>query len=312
MEGAACVGIGCLTACAVFLVLGAERGAQEGDGASREAPEDAVRALVRRVASLPVVARAVSSSPCAAFLASVRPGLPAALGHASDTEAFTCLCAAGGVAALAGWALTGSPLGLGCAPVAAAALLVHRGRKAARAARASLEAAMPEAFQTLAVALGSGRSLAQAFRYVGESLAEPVSGAFSRAAFSLDCGTPLRTVLEELEDALDAPGLDLVVPALGVSQRTGAPLRDLLEEAAGIVASRIDLERRLEVKTSQARMSAQVVAAMPLVMIAFLGLFSADFRAGAATAAGVGSIAVALALDALAWRIIRRIMAVGM
>ena len=311
MEVAACVGVGCLTACAVGLALGAAGTARSRAKGGRWSWGVAARSLALRISGSAPVARLVQDLLCAKALSFARAGLPAPLAGAGDEEALACLGIAGVLAAAAGWLLTGSPLGALGFPAAAAALLAQRARKAVRARRSALEAAMPEAFQSLAVALGSGRSLAQALRYVGESLAEPVAGAFSRAAFSLECGTPLGTVLGDLERALDAPGLDLVVPALEVSQRTGAPLRDLLEEAAGIVAGRIDLERKLEVKTSQARMSAQVVAAMPLVMVAFLGLFSADFRAGAATAAGVGSIAAALALDALAWRIIRRIMAVG-
>lgn len=311
MEIAACIGIGCLSACSAGLALGAvgekrppaPRGAAAGFSAAE---------LFARASALPAVARLAGDKRVRAVLGLLRPALPGRVRALGRAEQVVCLAAAALAAAVAGLALTGSPAGGAGAAGLMAVGLAQRARKARRAERAALDAQMPEVFQTLAVALGSGRSVAQALRYVGEASGEPVAGAFSRAAFSLDCGVPLRRVLGELERSLRAPGLDLVIPALGVSQRTGAPLKELLEEASAIVAERLDLERKLEVKTSQARMSAQVVAAMPLVMIAFLGCFSADFRAGAATPVGVGAIAAALALDALAWWIIRRIMAVGM
>lgn len=77
-----------------------------------------------------------------------------------------------------------------------------------------------------------------------------------------------------------------------------------------MVGERIELRRRLDVKTSQARMSAQLVAAMPLALILVLALLSSDFRHGLTTAAGAASIAVALALNAIAWMFIKKIMKV--
>ena len=197
---------------------------------------------------------------------------------------------------------------IGCATTIV--LLAGRAHAGARTERARLETAATEAFQALAVTLGSGRSLAQALRYVGERCEDPVAQEFTSAAFALEYGEALGEVLDRLERSLSVPGVDLVATALGVSQRTGAPLQRLLEEASNMVADRVALERKLDVRTAQARMSARVVAAMPLVMVAFLGCFSPDFRSGLATATGAGSVLAAAALDLCAWLIIRKIMEV--
>ena len=111
-------------------------------------------------------------------------------------------------------------------------------------------------------------------------------------------------------ERLPAPGLGFVSLALKISQRTGAPLRDLLADAAEMVGERMELARRLDVKTSQARMSARLVALMPVAMVGLLTLLSGDFRAGLAAPVGAGSVAVALALNLLAWWIIRHVMEV--
>ena len=70
------------------------------------------------------------------------------------------------------------------------------------------------------------------------------------------------------------------------------------------------LMRQLEVKTAQVRMSARLVAGMPVFMVGFLSLASSDFRAGVFTPSGLGSLAVALFLNMFAWSIIRKIMRV--
>lgn len=179
-----------------------------------------------------------------------------------------------------------------------------------RRERHDAEEAMPEAFTALSMSLASGHSLAQGMRFVGAHAQEPVHTEFLRVAAAIDCGISATDALDDLLVRIDAPGLSLVTLALKVSQRTGAPLADLLSEASSMVGERIELKRRLDVKTSQARMSAHMVAAMPAGMCAVLALLSADFRRGLATPAGAGAVVLGLALNVVALVVIRRIMRV--
>lgn len=226
-----------------------------------------------------------------------------------DASALGLLALLAPMCGAAGALISGSPLGM----LAATAPLVALPARAATRARArerKLEGAMPEAFGALAIALGSGHSLSQAMRFVGAHAAEPVRSEFMRVSFSIDCGIAATEALDGMLERLPAPGLDLVALALKVSQRTGAPLKDLLGEAAQLVGTRIELKRRLDVKTSQARMSARMVAGMPVAMIAALTLLSDDFRRGVAEPAGAVAIALALVLNVVAWVIISRVMKV--
>lgn len=210
---------------------------------------------------------------------------------------------AGGAAALSPW---GCAVGVAAPWFALAMRATHR----ARTERQRIEAAMPEAFAALAIALGSGHSLAQGMRFVGAHAQEPVKSEFLRVSCAIDCGVPAASALDDLLERLPAPGLGLVSLALKVSQRTGAPLGGLLSDAADMVGERIELARCLDVKTSQARMSARLVALMPIAMVAGLAVLSADFRTGLAMPVGAGSVMAALALNGAAWIIIRRMMEV--
>lgn len=177
-----------------------------------------------------------------------------------------------------------------------------------RKKREQLEGAMVEAFGALAASMASGLSLAQAMRYVGSHAQEPVRTEFLRAEAQVACGTGMTEALDELVERLHAPGLDFVTLALKVSRRTGAPLSDVLGEAARLVRERVELRRKLDVRTAQVRMSARLVAGMPVAMVAFLMATSSDFREGVATVPGAASIAVALLLDGIAWSIITAVM----
>lgn len=232
------------------------------------------------------------------------------LGFAIEDDAarLAFLLLSSGVACVALTVVSLSPLGffLGlAAPFAAAAVCDALDR---RRERHDAEEAMPEAFTALSMSLASGHSLAQGMRFVGAHAQEPVHTEFLRVAAAIECGISATDALDDLLVRVDAPGLSLVALALKVSQRTGAPLAGLLSEAAGMVGERIELKRRLDVKTSQARMSAHMVAAMPAGMCAVLALLSADFRRGLATPAGAGAVVLGLALNVVALVVIRRIM----
>ena len=198
-----------------------------------------------------------------------------------------------------------SPLGFALGLVAPFAVGAARDGFESRREQHDAEEAMPEAFTALSMSLASGHSLAQGMRFVGAHAQEPV-----HTEAAIDCGISATDALDDLLVRIDAPGLSLVTLALKVSQRTGAPLADLLSEASSMVGERIELKRRLDVKTSQARMSAHMVAAMPAGMCAVLALLSADFRRGLATPAGAGAVVLGLALNAVALVVIRRIMRV--
>lgn len=179
---------------------------------------------------------------------------------------------------------------------------------ASRKKQERLEGAMVEAFGALAASMASGLSLSQAMRYVGSHAQEPVRTEFLRAEAQVACGAGMTGALDEMVERLHAPGLDFVTLALKVSRRTGAPLSGVLGEAARLVRERVELRRKLDVRTAQVRMSARLVAGMPVAMVAFLAATSSDFREGVATVPGAASITVALLLDGIAWSIIRVVM----
>lgn len=228
----------------------------------------------------------------------------------ADAEAMGVVALASlGMGALLGlfsWSLPGFLLGCVALPV----LLWVRATRRKRAEEAAIAQAMPEAFGALAISLESGLSLAQAMRYVGSHSEEPVRGQFMQASFAMSCGVSAAEALDAMVGSLSAPGLELVSLALKISQRTGAPLKDLLAEASQLAGDRIELARHLDVKTAQARMSAQLVGAMPVAMAGVLALLSSDFRSGLATGAGAAALGIALGLNALAWVIIQKIMRV--
>lgn len=227
---------------------------------------------------------------------------------ADDWELMGIALCANVAFALVSWAFTGSCLILPIALAMPWACCAMRARVLEKHHKERIAAGMPSAFMGLAASLGSGLSLPQALGYVGSHSDGAIGDEFVRASCSMRCGESVSEALREMLDNLGASGLEMVVLALEVSQRTGAPLGKLLGDAARSAGERLDLRRELDVKTAQARASARLVTAMPLVMVTFLTLTSPDFRSGLVTPVGMASVVAALGLDVLAWFLIRKIM----
>ena len=256
-------------------------------------------APVVRLASVPAFG-GLAARLCAAL--GRRDVRMSALGAFAALALVTCaLCAA---CCLVAASPLGVPVALGVVAAGCATLLGQDDRRRRVAAMTQ----MPEALRTLANALAAGRSLPQAISFAGRNLAEPLGGEFLRTSFEIDGGRPAEEAVRALTERVRAPGMELLGTALTVSQRTGSSLSELFDRTARMVTATCSLRRELLVKTSQARLSAKVVAALPLALVGVLTLVSPDYRAGLATGAGRTCLFVAATLDLAALWIVRALM----
>lgn len=177
-----------------------------------------------------------------------------------------------------------------------------------RAQQRELASEMPGVLRTMATALESGNTLVQAIEYVGLHERGQAAKPFVRASLRLRCGMSVDEALESLREELSAPGVDLMVTALSISQRTGSPLRALLRRAAVLVEQQEEFERLLAVRTAQVRLSVRIVCSLPVIMVALLLIMSPDFQHGVTSAPGAACIVLAALMDGVALLLIRRIM----
>ena len=192
-------------------------------------------------------------------------------------------------------------------PVLAALVPLYEARDKRNKAQ-EVAGQMPGVLRTLATALGAGHTLTQAVEYVSLHERGQAAQAFGRAALRLRCGMPAESALTSLADELDAPGAGLMACALAISQRTGSPLRELLQRSALLVEQQGEFQRMLAVKTAQVRLSVRVVCTLPVVMIVLLGLISPDYREGLHTVPGAACLALGALMDGAALLVIRTIL----
>lgn len=181
-------------------------------------------------------------------------------------------CALAGAAFAMVWA--GSVAGVAGVVVGAVAPeVVLRRRIARRSSR--IAAQLPEVLAALAAPVRAGASLPQAFAAAAAESEPPMQRVLERTCRDLDGGVPQDEAIERFAERCGVPEARLAARALRVGRVAGGELARVIDEVAATLQDRDRLARELRAETAQARMSATVVAALPVV---FLLLMSAGAR----------------------------------
>ncbi len=219
----------------------------------------------------------------------------------------TLACA--GSMGLVAWMLVKSPVVslVGAAAVGAAGWSV-----VASAERRYLDrfaAQLPVVAQQLAGAIGAGLSLRQAIARAARDAPEPAASELRTLSADLELGERIDNALQDAVARLPDPGLRTMVTAIMVQRVVGGDLARALTDLAAGLEERTALEREARSATAQARMSAWLVAGLPLaggvlVEIVSPGTLARTIGHGP----GLGLLLVATVLQVVGVVIIRRIV----
>ena len=165
-----------------------------------------------------------------------------------------------------GWLVTGQPilgiltggLGLG-APYM---YMVQRAQKR----QAALTSQLPDALDMLSSALRSGYALTRGFQVVASQMHPPISEEFQRVLQEVQVGISVSEALEGLLMRSDSYDLELVVAAMQTQLTMGGNLSEVLDNIAGMIRERVRLQGEINAATSEGRMSAGILIAMPIVI----------------------------------------------
>jgi tight adherence protein B len=203
---------------------------------------------------------------------------------------------AAAVVAVGPAALAVAALGLATTP----ALARRRRRRRALARRRSQ---LPLALEELAVALRSGSSLPVALGEAGRATPDPLGPELEALALGAGRGQPMAVVLDDWTRRHDDPGTRLAATALILANAVGVASARAVHGVAATLRERLELSAERRALASQARTSALVLSAAPLLFALLLGV--SDGAAGhflLQSRAGWACLALGTGLDALgAW-----------
>ncbi|MCY1197376.1 Type II secretion system (T2SS), protein F [compost metagenome] len=216
-------------------------------------------------------------------------------------------CAA--LAAALAFSLTGS--GVAAALGAALASRVPRALvDALRRRRARrFEQQLPMALLMLASALRAGVALATGLRHVVEQSGAPLAQEFGLMLREQRMGVPWDTALGNLHGRMPADSTSLVVAAMRIAAQTGGNLAEALESIAHTLRARLQLQAKLLALTSQGRLQAWIVGALPVALLGVLDRLEPEIMGLLwRTPMGWSVLAVVAVLEVAGVLLIRRII----
>jgi len=153
-------------------------------------------------------------------------------------------------------------------------MLVKRqqGRRLAR-----FEEQLPDALDMLVNALKAGYSLQAGMEFVGREMAEPLGPEFARFHDEQRLGVEVREALLNLQERVGTADIKMFVTSLLIQRETGGNLGEILTNLSNLMRERAAFRGHVATLTAEPKMSARVLAALPLVTFFVLGLMSRDF-----------------------------------
>jgi tight adherence protein B len=184
--------------------------------------------------------------------------------------------------------------------LAVGALDVVARRTAARRRAAAAERELPVVLESVARRLRAGGSLAQALAEAAPA-GPPELEASWRALVHRSRVAGVEAALAEWSSTTPSPSVRLAAAALALSSATGGSAARAIDGVAGTLRSRLALADEIRALSSQARASAVVIAASPVVF--GLAAATTDRRTGAflRTPLGLALLGAGILLDAIGW-----------
>ncbi|MGI9324817.1 MAG: type II secretion system F family protein, partial [Pseudomonadales bacterium] len=140
-----------------------------------------------------------------------------------------------------------------------------------------LEEQMPEALDVLRRALMAGHPFNAALNLVAEDMHEPISREFRLTFADINYGNDVRRALLGLLSRIPSVTVMAFVTSVLVQKETGGNLAEILSQISAVIRGRYKFQRRVKTLSAEGRMSAQILAMVPIMLVGALTLSSPNY-----------------------------------
>ncbi|MHB1008568.1 MAG: type II secretion system F family protein [Propionibacteriaceae bacterium] len=124
--------------------------------------------------------------------------------------------------------------------------------------------------QMMAASLRAGYSLLQAIQAMSSEADSPTKDEFSRVLNETRIGRPLNESLIEVSSRMGSEDFNWVSQAIAINREVGGNLADVLDGVAHTIRERNQLHRQVAALSSEGKLSAIILMALPFGVVAFL------------------------------------------
>jgi tight adherence protein B len=175
--------------------------------------------------------------------------------------------------------------------------------------RAKFASQLPQALFMASSVLRAGGTLLQAVDSIAAEMPDPMGEEFRRIQQQLRLQVPAHEAMAEAQGRIGVPEFAAVVVAARITAEVGGNLAHVYDQVARSIVDAQNARRTVQAFTTEGRMSANLITALPFVVLGLLQILSPGyFEPLFKDWAGRAVLAGCLGTIALGWYTIRRMV----
>ncbi len=135
----------------------------------------------------------------------------------------------------------------------------------------------PDALEAMVRLLKAGMPIGEAISMVSREFTGPVGEEMSRVYDEQKIGISLAEACAHSAERMPITEMQMFATGIAIQQQTGSSLSEILTNLARVIRSRFRLKRKVQALSSEAKSSAAIIAAMPVLVAAGLYAINPEY-----------------------------------
>jgi tight adherence protein B len=166
-----------------------------------------------------------------------------------------------------------------------------------------------DALKIISNALKAGQGFFQAVTTMVEEVDGPVSQEFGLMLKEVKLGTSVEEAMENMSERMDSEDLKFVTTAVIIQRESGGNLSEILDSISDTIKGRIQLYRELMAASAQGKISATILALIPVGLTFYVLLVNRQTHGVLITeTAGIAMLSTAFFMELLGIYFIKKIL----
>jgi len=143
--------------------------------------------------------------------------------------------------------------------------------------RKRMQEQFPVALDVFVRGLRAGHPIAAALELLTVEMPDPIGSQFGIVVDEVTYGADLRDALQNMADRWGLADMRMFVVSLAVQNETGGNLAEILENLSTVIRERASMMMKVRALSSEGRMTAIMLTALPIFAFVFLFIFNPAF-----------------------------------
>ena len=139
------------------------------------------------------------------------------------------------------------------------------------------ESQLPDALDFISRALAAGHSLSYAIQGLSQEMSPPLSSEFKILSDQISYGISFDEALSDMTNRIHSQDLNFFIISLLIQKDSGGNLSDILKSISSTIRERLKLKGKVRIFSSEARLSAIILVALPFVVTIILYLSNPQY-----------------------------------